>query len=333
MRVAAPRRTGQCSIRPVATEAPLLALTGGTGFLGLHLAPALSRAGFRLRLLSRRPVEHPALEGLTFETVCGALEDEAALAALVRGADVVVHGAGLIKARSRAEFLRGNRDGTAALARAARLHAAGARFIFISSLAAREPGLSPYAFSKRAAEEAAKAAYGDAPGQLAIVRPPAIYGPWDRESLAMFKAAKGRIAPVLGDSKVAVIHADDAAGAITALAGAGFRPGCFALADTQAQGYTLRFVAMQAGAAMGGAPRLVKLPASLVLAAGALSGAAGWLRGAPPIFTLGKAREILHPDWSVPAQELLPREIYAPRIGLAEGFAQTAAWYRQAGWV
>lgn len=317
----------------MATEAPLLALTGGTGFLGLHLAPALASAGFRLRLLSRREVAHPALDGLDFETVHGALEEEAALAALVRGADVVVHAAGLIKARSRAEFLRGNRDGTAALARAARFHAPGARFIFISSLAARAPGLSPYAFSKRAAEDAARAAYAEAPEQLALIRPPAVYGPWDRESLAMFKAAQGWVAPVLGDSKVAVIHADDAAGAIAAVAGAGFRPGCFALADAQAQGYTLRFVAMQAGAAMGGAPRLVKLPAALVLAAGALSGAAGRLRAAPPIFTLGKAREILHPDWSVPVQELLPREIYAPRIGLAEGFAQTAAWYRQANWV
>lgn len=317
----------------MATEAPLLALTGGTGFLGLHLAPALASAGFRLRLLSRREVAHPALDGLDFETVHGALEEEAALAALVRGADVVVHAAGLIKARSRAEFLRGNRDGTAALARAARFHAPGARFIFISSLAARAPGLSPYAFSKRAAEDAARAAYAEAPEQLALIRPPAVYGPWDRESLAMFKAAQGWVAPVLGDSKVAVIHADDAAGAIAAVAGAWFRPGCFALADAQAQGYTLRFVAMQAGAAMGGAPRLVKLPAALVLAAGALSGAAGRLRAAPPIFTLGKAREILHPDWSVPVQELLPREIYAPRIGLAEGFAQTAAWYRQANWV
>lgn len=317
----------------MATEAPLLALTGGTGFLGLHLAPALASAGFRLRLLSRREVAHPALDGLDFETVHGALEEEAALAALVRGADVVVHAAGLIKARSRAEFLRGNRDGTAALARAARFHAPGARFIFISSLAARAPGLSPYAFSKRAAEDAARAAYAEAPEQLALIRPPAVYGPWDRESLAMFKAAQGWVAPVLGDSKVAVIHADDAAGAIAAVAGAGFRPGCFALADAQAQGYTLRFVAMQAGAAMGGAPRLVKLPAALVLAAGALYGAAGRLRAAPPIFTLGKAREILHPDWSVPVQELLPREIYAPRIGLAEGFAQTAAWYRQANWV
>ena len=239
MHAAAPRRTGQCSIRPVATEAPLLALTGGTGFLGLHLAPALASAGFRLRLLSRREVAHPALDGLDFETVHGALEDEAALAALVRGADVVVHAAGLIKARNRAEFLRGNRDGTAALARAARLHAPGARFIFISSLAARAPGLSPYAFSKRAAEEAARAAYAEAPEQLALIRPPAVYGPWDRESLAMFKAAQGWVAPVLGDSKVAVIHADDAAGAIAAVAGAGFRPGCFALADAQAQGLSL----------------------------------------------------------------------------------------------
>ena len=98
---------------------PLVAVTGGTGFLGLHLVPALAQAGFRLRLLARREPVHPAFAGVAFETLPGRLEDDAALAALVEGADVVVHAAGLIKAHNRAAFLRANQGGTAALAPAA----------------------------------------------------------------------------------------------------------------------------------------------------------------------------------------------------------------------
>ncbi len=315
------------------TAAPLAAITGGTGFLGLHLVPALAQAGLRIRLLSRHDPAHPAFEGVAFETVRGSLEDEAALAALVRGADVIVHGAGLIKAHSRAEFLHGNRDGTTALARITRRLAPDAKFILISSLAAREPELSDYAFSKNAAEAAARQAFGEAAAQLAIIRPPAIYGPWDKETLAVFQASLRPIAPLLSHSTAAVIHARDAAGAIAAMAGEKFRPGIFTLADERPEGYSARDLMEAAARATGSHPRLVRVPKALVLAAGFYSELWGKTQKTAPIFTRGKAREILHPDWSVPAEELLPRDIYTPRIGLQDGFAGTVAWYRQAGWL
>jgi len=56
------------------------------------------------------------------------------------------------------------------------------------------------------------------------------------------------------------------------------------------------------------------------------------LRRSPPIFTRGKAREILHPSWSVDESELVPAGPPA-QFSLASGFADTAAWYREAGWI
>lgn len=315
------------------TNAPLAAITGGTGFVGLHLVPALARAGFRLRLLTRHALKHPALQGIPFEVVRGHLHDEAALATLVRGADIVIHAAGLIKAHHRAAFLHTNQYGTALLAGVTRREVPAARFLLISSLAAREPQLSPYAFSKKAAEDAVLAAYHDATDQIAILRPPAIYGSWDKETLALFKASMRPLVPVLSHGRAALIYADDAAEAMTALAGARFRPGCFALADLQPEGYEMRDILMAASQATGGSPRFFPLPTSLLRLAGATSELLGKARRVAPIFTLGKAREILHPDWSVSAQELLPREIYMPKTSLVAGFAQTVAWYRQAGWL
>lgn len=311
----------------------LVAVTGGTGFLGLHLVPALAQAGFRVRLLVRRAPAHAAFAGVEFEIIRGSLEDEAALAALVEGADMVVHAAGLIKARSRGAFLRANQGGTAALAGMTRRAAPNAKFILISSLAAREPQLSHYAFSKQAAEDAARQEFYGAPAQLVILRPPAIYGPWDRETLALFRASLYPLTPLLSDGRAAVIHAADAAGAIAAIAGENFRPGCFALADDRPEGYELRALMKAAAHATGGGAKLLHLPKALVVAAGFCSGLQGGFSKAPPIFTLGKAREILHPDWSVHPDELFPREIYTPRISLAQGFAETVAWYRQAGWL
>ena len=315
------------------TLPPLAAITGGTGFVGLHLIPALARAGFRMRLLVRQPISHPAFASLALETVSGSVQDKTALAALVRDADVVIHAAGLIKAHKRADFLKTNRDGAAALAQATRHYAPQARFLLVSSLAAREPQLSAYAFSKREAERAARQAYESASDQLVVIRPPALYGPWDRETLPLFQASQRAFAPLLSRGKAALLHADDAAGAITALAGSDFRPGCFTLADEQPAGYSMREIFTAASEATGGRPRFFNLPAPLLLAAGIASGLWGRTHRVAPIFTLGKAREILHGDWSVSASELLPRDIYAPRLTLSEGFAQTVAWYRQAGWL
>ena len=312
----------------------VVAVTGATGFLGLHLIPALARAGAHIRILARRDPAHPAWQGIAFEAVRGNLEDASALERLVTGADAVVHAAGLVKARSRAEFLRTNQGGSTAMAAAARRHAPQARFIAVSSLAAREPQLSDYAFSKRAGEDAVRVAYADTPGQLTVLRPPAIYGPWDRETLAIFKGATRPFVPVFGQGRAAMIHAADAAAAIAAIAtGEAAANRLWTLADGQPQGYTMAELLAEAARATGSSPRFIRVPNGVVQAAGHLSGWWGQRRGQAPLFTAGKAREILHPDWSVSAAELLPATIHEPRIGLAEGFAATAAWYRQAGWL
>jgi nucleoside-diphosphate-sugar epimerase len=311
----------------------VVAVTGATGFLGVHVVAALARAGFRVRILSRRELRHEFWDGLALEAVPGSLEDAPALKTLVTGAEAVIHAAGLIKARDRAAFLRTNRDGTLALAQAARLHAPSSRLVAISSLAAREPQLSDYAASKRAGEDALRAAYADAPDQLVILRPPAIYGPWDRETLGFFKAVSGRIAPVFGTGRKAIVHVADAADAIAQLAAGQGRAGLYALSDPNPAGYTMPELMHAAARALGSAPCFVRIPDGWLIAAGSASALWGRWRGQDPIFTAGKAREILHPDWSIAPGELLPAGVYAAKIGITEGFAETVAWYRAANWL
>ncbi|MEE3627435.1 SDR family NAD(P)-dependent oxidoreductase [Nitrospirillum sp. BR 11752] len=319
------------------TGAPLVAVTGATGFLGRHLVQALADAGARVRILARRP---PAAGvGDDVEVVPGDLADDGALRRLTKDAHVLIHVAGLIKARDRETFLRVNRDGAARAAHVLRQTAPGARLVAVSSLAAREPHLSPYAASKRAGEDALRQAYADTPRHLTILRPPMIYGPGDRETLAIFQAARWPWAVLVGTGRIAAIHVTDAAAAIAAAAvgpnadlAAG---GTWALADDTPGGYPMAAVMRQAAQAMGRSapPHLVGIPGPLLLAAGRLSSRWGALRGTAPIFTEGKAREILHLDWTVTPQELLPAALHAPRIGLAEGFRDTVAWYRAAGWL
>ncbi len=94
----------------------IVAITGATGFLGRYIVRAFAGSGWRVRILARQPIDHPQLAGLQLEVVLGDLSNRQALRTLVDGADVIVHAAGLIKARTPAAFEAVNVRGTANLA-------------------------------------------------------------------------------------------------------------------------------------------------------------------------------------------------------------------------
>ena len=304
-----------------------VALTGATGFLGGRLLRALTARGWRVRALMRRAADAAALAGEDVNPVIGDLADELALKRLTEGADVTIHCAGLIKARDRAAFFAVNEGGAARLATASH-----GRLVLVSSLAARAPELSDYAASKRAGEEASRLVAGD---RLAVVRPPVIYGPGDRETLQLFRlAARWTVAPLPGApaARLALAHADDVAAAVLDLIERPDLTGVYALGGDRPAGYAWAEIAAAAWRAVGRTPKLAPLPAWSISAAAAISELAGPLQRSPPIFTRGKAREVLHPNWSV-AEDELPPGGPAARFSLDAGFADAVAWYRQAGWL
>lgn len=312
----------------------IAALTGGTGFLGRYVARELVARNYRLRMLARSTPVHPQLNGLAPEIIPGSLTDDGALARLVRGADLVIHCAGLIKARSREEFMAANGEGTARLAGHWAEHAAdnpGARFVQMSSLAAREPALSDYAASKRAGENAVR----ERDGNWLVLRPAAVYGPWDRETLQVFRALKWPIQPVLArpGARLGLIHAEDLARAIVSLGQKGQPGHVYELSDHRPAGYSWDDIVQTAARSMGVAARPVQLPESAVRCLGWLSGLGAGHRARAAMLSPGKIREILHMDWSVDPDRLPPAALWRPRIGLDQGFADTTSWYRSAGWL
>ena len=309
-------------------EKGVAALTGATGFLGRALARMLSDRGYRLRLLVRPGAAPP----ISAEAIEGRLEDPEALGRLVDGADVVIHAAGLIKARRPADFSPVNIQGARRMAETTARLAPRGHFLLISSLSARSRHLSAYAASKAAGEEAVREVL--APERLTIVRPPAIYGPGDRETLALFRGVlrlPAVPAPGPERARLALIHVADAATQIGALAERGAKGATYALADGRPQGYGWREIVSTAGQALGRKPRVAPIPGAVLLAAGAAGSLVGRL-GPAQIFTLGKAREAVHGAWGV-APEEMASGLPAASFDLPSGFADAAAWYRQEGWL
>lgn len=305
-----------------------VAVTGATGFLGRRLVKVLARQGWTVRILARRDVADPAWTGLEPQLVIGDLANARALATLCDGAEVVVHVAGLIKARDRASFDRANVEGSRQVAKAAK--AAGARLILVSSLAAREPHLSDYAGSKRGGEDAAREIFD---GDLTIVRPPAIYGPGDWETFRLFKMASEAVfLPVLSPkTRMAWIHADDAAERIAHLVKTP-RPGLLSLSDDRPEGYGWIELMQTASKAVGASPRLVRIPSGAIKALAVLSKWASIATGKDTILTPGKARELLHGDWALSSNDPIP-DFPPVRYSLEAGFAQSVRWYRSEGWL
>jgi nucleoside-diphosphate-sugar epimerase len=305
----------------------LVAVTGATGFVGPHLLAALARHGWTLRLLVRRWSPLPSLGGIAAEIVWGDLADEPALRRLAAGVDAVVHTAGLIKARRAADFQTVNRDGTARLAAVA----AGVPFLLLSSLAAREPQLSPYAASKWAAEEIL-AARG---GPWLAVRAPAVYGPGDRETLAYFRAVARGFAPQpkVPDARLSLIHVADLAEALALALDRPPSPSTYEIDDGWAGGHSYADMATAAASALGRRARSLQIARRRMMAVGRLNLLRQSLGASTQILTPAKVSEMFHRDWTIHDRRLAEAVGFRPRYDLAEGFRDTVLWYRAHGWL
>ena len=300
----------------------LVAVTGASGFVGRAVVRRLDAAGWRVRALVR-PTSVGRAAGLPVEIVAGDLEDTEALGRLVAGAEAVVHCAGAIRGLTGADFHRVNVDGLRRLVDAVQSDGTRSRLVAVSSLAAREARLSPYAASKRAGE-ALLAAVTDV--AWTIVRPPAVYGPGDQALRPLWRAIRLGILPVLGSpqARFSLLYVDDLAEAVARLVSPGDHAGrIFELHDGQAGGYAWGDVLEAARRWRGRGVRPVRVPRAALVALAFVQMAVHRARRRQPLLTPGKVRELLHRQWVCDNTELTGATGWRPRIGLDEGLQRT----------
>lgn len=300
---------------------PPLAVTGATGFVGRRV---LALADRPIRALTRRP--QPPQPGV--EWVLGDLTDTHALARLCDGAAAVLHVAGVVNAADEAGFVAGNVTGTANVLAAA---AGVPRFVHVSSLAAREPGLSMYGASKAAGDALVMASDRD----WVIVRPPGVYGPGDAEMRGLFSLARFGLglAPGGPNARISLIHVDDLARALLALADGGPSREILEI-DDGSGGYAHADHAAAIGRALGKAKvRMIPIGNGLInTAAGIATRLAGW-QGQLPKLSRDRARYVANPDWVSRGGNERLAGVWQPHIGLDAGMADTVRDYRQRGWL
>ena len=297
-----------------------IAITGATGFVGQAVLDALD--GQTVKALTRR--DQPACEGV--EWVRGTLSDAEALSQLCDGADAVIHIAGLTNTPDIAEFEIANVTGTANVI-AAMKQAKIQRLIFVSSLSARKPELSAYGASKAEAEKLVQASKLN----WTIVRPPAVYGLRDDDMLELFRTAKWGIVPLPPGGATSIIYVSDLARLLLALAASSGHKKIYEPDDGRTGGWAHKEMAQAIGGAVG--KRKVFAPH---LPAGVLSAAASAfkvIQGDKAKLTADRVGYMCHPNWVARSDRKPPESLWKAEISGEEGFAKTAAWYREAGWL
>ena len=304
---------------------PLAAITGATGFIGGVIAQKLLAQGWQVCALSRSASSAERLKNAGLTPVSDDLDNPDSLHKLMQSCDAVVHCAGAVRGASYADFEATNVSGTEQLIAA--MPDKQLPLVLLSSLAAREPGLSHYARSKREMETLLDSA--DAPPTCLVLRPPPVYGPGDRELMPLFQAFEKGLAPLPApaDARVSLIYVDDLAAAVVAwLQRKNRSSGVYEIHDGQPQGYTWDEVVAVAEKLLNRRIRKIHLPSAPLRLWGRANAQASRILGYAPMLTPGKVRELRHANWVCDNADLQKMLDWYPQVSLSEGLQRTCGW-------
>lgn len=339
-------------------KGPRALVTGATGFVGSNLVAQLLSRGWEVECLVRDTQRAAPLEQLGATLHLGELGDAKSLEQAMTQVDTVFHVAARVRALNDDQFRVDNIEGTRNVVEAAAAQNKPPVVVLVSSLAAGGPSkpgaprqesdadqpISAYGESKLAAERAAAQAADEVP--ISVIRPPIIFGPADKASLAIFRGVKlSRIHPVPGFRQfpVSLVHVADLCDAMIRIAERGKRlaPSINGAAHTNDGIY---YVAAErtipygdlgklAAESLGCQGVVVPIPKALFWLIGGALELVGQLRRQPSVLNLDKVREAVAPGWECSDKKLRQELDYQPAAPLEQRFAETALWYREQGWL
>lgn len=321
-------------------------LTGGSGFVGGHVAPRLAADGHELRLLVRPTSDTSFVDDLSLERVRGDLRQPETLAAACQDMDAVVHAAAVLRAVQHNDFMRANRRGTGDLAAAA-ADAGVKRFIYISSIAAQGPApgsipespeaplhpVSAYGRSKAAGEEEVLKQRGRM--QLTILRPPLVYGPADNGLLTFFWMARRGFCIRLGNGSnvIDAISAGDLSEAVSSL----LRSELPEVAryhvcdDSGPHSWNELLAALESAADRG--LWIPSVPAGFFHGLARCSEWWAALTRSSPVLDRARVTEMRQPFWICDPSTLKRDTGWQPKTSIEDGLRETMAWYQEHGWI
>jgi len=319
-------------------------VTGGTGFIGSHLVDHLLLRGCEVRCLVRDRSRLRWLQGKPVSIVEGDLGSRSQIQEAASGTDAVFHLAGVTAAGSWSVYRKVNAVGSRSVA-AASLSARQPPdvFVYMSSLAAVGPGRShevvteshvphPVTDYGRSKLEGERMLSEMGPLPLVVVRPPAVYGPRDREMYPLFKLASKGILPVFNPaSRISFIHVEDLVDGVVGAAQKGRLGETYFL--THPSPVDAKALPQLMGEALGRRVRALKVPVTVLKTAAAVSETWGRLTGTMPVFNRDKVSELIAEGLACTWEKAQREFGFKAGLDLAEGLLETVKWYREQEWL
>lgn len=316
--------------------------------MGSHVAEQLSKAGRPVRALVRSSSNTKFLSSLPNVSLAyGSVENRASVFEAMDGVTSIVHVAGLVKAKDGEEFRRVNTGGTQTVLEAA-IERGVKRLVFVSSQAAGGPSDKGGAPVRVGEEKAPVTAYGRSKLSAerllfaekdrihsVILRPPAIYGPRDREILIFFKAVMGGVLPLTNplNAMYSMIYGPDCAAACIQALSADVPSGSVYYIEDGVPISFEEMIGLVEQALQKRAWIRVPLPEKLVRAAARVSEMYGRITDQAVMLTEDKCNELRAPGWVCDGSPARRDLNWTPRVIFSEGVRLTAEWYKREGWL
>jgi nucleoside-diphosphate-sugar epimerase len=320
-------------------------ITGANGFVGSRLCRKLLCENYHVIAGVRDGCDGALIEDLDLEYRFGDVTSPQTLTEMVHDVDYIIHNAGLVKANTADRFFEVNHRGTENILQAAEKNKRLKKFVYISTMAAVGPSrpgrplnekstphpVTTYGRSKLAGEEEVRR-YADRVNSV-IIRPPAIYGPGDKEMFSFFNMLNNRIKPYLGNPKrkFQLVHVDDLAQGVSKALSADTKAGSiYFIAESGSYSYYRLVKYLRQ--AVGRAAIPIYVPGWALKIIALISERAVKKSGKSPMFTVEKADELLA-NWEVSVTKAEAELGFKSEISFPEGARQTVYWYRDEGWL
>ncbi len=322
-------------------------LTGASGFVGSHILDRLRAEGLSTAILLRPSSDRQFIEPHlgSIEVRSGSLSEPETLKPALAGITHVIHCAGVTRARRNSDYFEGNHAATRSLVQAANAFGQGLqRFVHISSLSVGGPSqdgcaateddpprpISVYGRSKAAAEKEVR---DNCQVPFTVLRPPVVYGPRDRAFLPLFRTAHRHFLPRSNPGqRLSLVFAPDLAKAVV---------GCLQRPVAAAKTYYVASPEVTTAAALTRQVALelhrwtvpLPVPAALLWMVCLAQETVSRLTGKPALLNLQKYAELSAPGWVCDPSRLERETGIVCGTTLAQGLAQTLAWYREHRWL
>ncbi len=323
-------------------------VTGATGFIGSHIADELLKKGYDVRCTYRKTSNLQWLKNKSFELIEADFFDIESLKKATEGVDYIVHSAGVVAARGLEGFMRGNRDTTANLLKAAASNTNLKRFVHVSSQTAAGPAksleepvtedmppnpITAYGKSKIAAEKEVISFKDQFP--YTIVRPTAVFGPRDVAIYQMFQIAQKGLGTLMGFDKkyLNLIHSDDCVrGTIQAMESDKAENQIYFLASEEIYNWPQIINAFKK-AFNKKFFITIRIPHFLIYTIAGITEFTGKFSKKPPVFNIDKARDFVQKYWICSVDKAKRDFGFKQEMSLEDGIRQTIDWYQKHNWL